>query len=80
MKPFAHKKGSADVVESAIEVATDATKVRKTPTYKLRPIWEKCTGEVHHGLAEEFKGWFSERDIDANSGEYFLTFLRMCID
>lgn len=49
----------------------------KTSTYKLRSIWEKYTGkiftgEIHHGLPEEFKDWFLERGIDVNSGEFFF--------
>ncbi|WP_160680903.1 polymorphic toxin-type HINT domain-containing protein [Clostridium sp. C8-1-8] len=49
----------------------------KTPTSKLRDLWKAytgkdSTGEIHHGLPEEFKDWFATKGLDVNSPEYFF--------
>ena len=32
---------------------------------------KEATGEVHHGLPEQFSDWFKSKGIDINSGEYY---------
>ena len=48
----------------------------KTRPETQRKKWKEYTGvdptgEIHHGLPEEFSQWFSQRGIDVNSGEYY---------
>nr|WP_279233570.1 DUF2380 domain-containing protein [Clostridium estertheticum] len=59
-----------------IEPSTVRTS-NKTPTDKLRSLWEGYTGEkssneIHHGLPEKYKEWFEDKRMEVNSGEYFF--------